>query len=77
MDNRTVAGSMGFNLLVDNFVSPHSLLHVSSQLSDATMATCGNRYVKLQYYCFSVCRFLLLFKWTSKDVWKRSRMTFL
>jgi hypothetical protein len=57
MDNRSVAGCMDFNLLVDSFASPHSLLHVSSQLSDHTMATSGNRYVKLQDCYFSVCGF--------------------
>lgn len=57
MDNRPIAGCMDFNLLVDSFASPHSLLHVSSQLSDYTMTTSGNRYVKLQDYYFSVCGF--------------------
>ena len=57
MDNRSVAGYMDFNLQIDSFASPHSLLHVSSQLSDHTMATSANRYVKLQDYYFSVCGF--------------------
>jgi hypothetical protein len=57
MDNGTVAGCVDFNLLVDNFASPHSLLHEYSQLSDHTMATSDNRYVKLQHYYISVCGF--------------------
>jgi hypothetical protein len=77
MDNRTVAGCMDFNLLVGSFDSPHSLLRVSSQLSDHTTATSANRYVTLQEYYFSVCEFCFLFKWTSKDVWKRNARTFL
>jgi len=54
MDNRSVAGCLDFNLLDDSFASPISLLHVSSQLSDHSTATSGNRYVKLQDYYFSV-----------------------
>jgi hypothetical protein len=57
MDNRSVAGCTDFNLQFDGFASPHSLLHVSYQLSDHTMATSGKGYVKLQDYYFSVCGF--------------------
>ena len=51
MDNRNVAGCTDLNLLVDSFVSPHSLSHVASQPPDYTMAISGNRYVKLHYCC--------------------------
>ena len=77
MDNRTVAECMDFNVLVDSFASPHSLLCVSSQLSDHSMATSGNRYVKLQDYYFSVCGVYFAVQVNSKDAWKRSARTFL